>query len=150
MRGWKVLRSRLAALRSPIAQSWRALPMRLVFFWSAAIHQAIGYPLETASSSFPGFSCLRPDEKAARLLDSDGRDRLSAIVPVLESISPFDAATIEARLKSHVETTGMKLGQIAQPLRAALTGRAMSPGIFDVLEALGQSESLARIKDQAA
>lgn len=93
---------------------------------------------------------LRPDEKAARLLDSDGRDRLSAIVPVLESISPFDAATIEARLKSHVETTGMKLGQIAQPLRAALTGRAMSPGIFDVLEALGQSESLARIKDQAA
>ena len=45
---------------------------------------------------------------------------------------------------------GVKLGDLAQPLRAALTGRATSPGIFDVLEILGREESLARISDQAA
>ena len=46
------------------------------------------------------------------------------------------------------ETTGIKLGKLAQPLRAALTGTNTSPGIFDVLEVLGREESLARIKDQ--
>ena len=45
---------------------------------------------------------------------------------------------------------GVKLGDLAQPLRAALTGRATSPGIFDVLEILGREESLARLADQAA
>ena len=43
----------------------------------------------------------------------------------------------------------VKLGDLAQPIRAALTGRATSPGIFDVLEILGRDESLARIKDQS-
>jgi glutamyl-tRNA synthetase len=43
----------------------------------------------------------------------------------------------------------MKLGAVAQPLRAALTGRSTSPGIFDVLVVLGKSESLARLRDQA-
>jgi hypothetical protein len=46
------------------------------------------------------------------------------------------------------EAAGVKLGQVAQPLRAALTGRATSPGIFDVLVLLGREESLARIADQ--
>ena len=45
---------------------------------------------------------------------------------------------------------GAKLGVVAQPLRAALTGRSTSPGIFDVLEVLGREESLGRIADQAA
>jgi glutamyl-tRNA synthetase len=43
----------------------------------------------------------------------------------------------------------LKLGAIAQPLRAAVTGRSTSPGIFDVLAVLGAAESLARIADQA-
>jgi glutamyl-tRNA synthetase len=43
----------------------------------------------------------------------------------------------------------LKLGKVAQPLRAALTGRTTSPGIFDVLFALGKKESIARIRDQA-
>ena len=46
------------------------------------------------------------------------------------------------------EDAGVKLGKLAQPLRAALTGRTTSPGIFDVLALLGQGESLARISDQ--
>lgn len=90
------------------------------------------------------------DDKAGKLLADGGRARLAEILPVLQSCSPFDAARIEAAVKTHAEQTGLKLGQIAQPLRAALTGRATSPGIFDVLEALGQAESLARISDQMA
>jgi glutamyl-tRNA synthetase len=46
------------------------------------------------------------------------------------------------------EEADVKLGKIAQPLRAALTGKTTSPGIFDVLLLLGRNESLARIADQ--
>jgi glutamyl-tRNA synthetase len=51
-------------------------------------------------------------------------------------------------VRDFAEKTGAKLGQVAQPLRAALTGRLTSPGIFDVLGVLGREESLARITDQ--
>ena len=52
-------------------------------------------------------------------------------------------------MRAYAEEAGVKLGQIAQPLRAALTGRMTSPGIFDVLVVLGRVESLGRIADQA-
>jgi glutamyl-tRNA synthetase len=51
-------------------------------------------------------------------------------------------------VRVHAENTGLKLGKIAQPLRAALTGRATSPGVFDVLAVLGREESLGRIEDR--
>jgi glutamyl-tRNA synthetase len=51
-------------------------------------------------------------------------------------------------VKAHAEKAGLKLGKIAQPLRAALTGTSTSPGIFDVMEVLGRDESLGRIEDQ--
>ena len=54
-----------------------------------------------------------------------------------------------AAVRSFAEETGRKLGKVAQPLRAAVTGRSTSPGIFEVLEVLGRDESLARIGDQA-
>ncbi len=50
-------------------------------------------------------------------------------------------------MRAEAEATGAKLGQVAQPLRAALTGRSTSPGIFDVLEVLGREESLGRLRD---
>ena len=53
-----------------------------------------------------------------------------------------------ATVRQVADETGLKLGKLAQPLRAALTGRTTSPGIFDVLVLLGQGESLARIADQ--
>jgi glutamyl-tRNA synthetase len=91
---------------------------------------------------------LALDEKAAKLLDEAGKARLRDALPVLASADPFDAATVEAALKRHAEASGAKLGQLAQPLRAALTGRTTSPGIFDVLAVLGKDESLARIRDR--
>ncbi len=51
-------------------------------------------------------------------------------------------------MREHAEALGVKLGQVAQPLRAALTGRATSPGLFDVMAVLGRDETLSRLRDQ--
>ena len=59
-------------------------------------------------------------------------------------------ADLSRNSKSLAEAKNVKLGKLAQPLRAALTGTSTSPGIFDVLEVLGREESLARIKDHSA
>ncbi len=87
------------------------------------------------------------DEKAASLLDDDARALLGRVHAALASAEWTHDGT-EAMVKALAEAEGLKLGKLAQPLRAALTGRATSPGIFDVLVLLGQEESLARIADQ--
>jgi glutamyl-tRNA synthetase len=71
------------------------------------------------------------------------------LVPRLESVEPWTPEKLDAAVRAYAEGAGLKLGKVAQPLRAALTGRTTSPGIFDVLEVLGRHESLARIRDQA-
>jgi len=88
------------------------------------------------------------DEAAAKLLDSDAMMILVRLYPLLAEIKPWSAETTENAVKSFAEAEGLKLGKIAQPLRAALTGRAKSPGIFEVLGILGREECLARIGDQ--
>jgi glutamyl-tRNA synthetase len=90
---------------------------------------------------------LHLDEKAAGVL-ADGRARLAGIVEKLEAASDWTAASVEAVVREHAEAVGAKLGQVAQPLRAALTGRATSPGLFDVMAVLGRDETLARLRDQ--
>jgi glutamyl-tRNA synthetase len=90
---------------------------------------------------------LQLDDKASALL-AEGRGRLAGLTAKLESVSDWNAASVEAIVRSHAETIGAKLGQVAQPLRAALTGRATSPGLFDVMAVLGQAESLSRLRDQ--
>jgi len=90
------------------------------------------------------------DDKAKALLTEDARRTIGALVGELASIDTWDAATTEAALRAFAERTQAKLGTVAQPVRAALTGRTTSPGIFDVLAVLGRDESLARLKDQAA
>ncbi len=89
------------------------------------------------------------DEKATALLDGEARPRLGRLATTLTTTA-WDAAALETAVKAFAEAEGVKLGKVAQPLRAALTGSAASPPIFDVLVALGREESLARIKDQAA
>ena len=91
-----------------------------------------------------------PNEKAAALLSADARGMIADLLPALEQLDPWTAARVEATVRSFAETSGRKLGAVAQPLRAALTGRTTSPGIFDVLAILGKEESLARLRDQAA
>ncbi|MFC5583498.1 glutamate--tRNA ligase [Nitratireductor kimnyeongensis] len=93
---------------------------------------------------------LHVDEKANQLLDENARQLLAEILPVLQNVEDWTLANIEAAVRAFAEQTERKLGKVAQPLRAALVGRTTSPGIFDVLSVLGQEESLARIRDQAA
>jgi glutamyl-tRNA synthetase len=88
------------------------------------------------------------DEAARKVLDRPGRDMLAGLLPRFHAVEPWAHQTLEAAVRGFAEETGVKLGKVAQPLRAALTGRSTSPGIFDVLEVLGREESLARIGDQ--
>ncbi|WP_427023254.1 glutamate--tRNA ligase [Aureimonas ureilytica] len=90
------------------------------------------------------------DEKAAEILAKDGRDILRGLLPALEGVESWDVASLEMVIKAHAEAAGLKLGKVAQPLRAALTGKSTSPGVYDVLAVLGRDESLARLKDQTA
>jgi glutamyl-tRNA synthetase len=92
---------------------------------------------------------LAMEQKAADILANGGRDHLKALLPDLEAVAEWSAPATEAAVRQYAERTGAKLAQVAQPLRAALTGRGASPGIFDVLAVLGRDESLARIGDAA-
>jgi glutamyl-tRNA synthetase len=88
------------------------------------------------------------DDKAAALLTTEARAILGEIATELAVVEPWTAEQAEQALRTFAERKGTKLGSVAQPLRAALTGRTTSPGIFDVLAVLGKSESLARLRDQ--
>jgi glutamyl-tRNA synthetase len=100
----------------------------------------------TASAAFLARPVPLPFEpKAKALLTDDTRAMLSRLAPALAA-AEFTAAGVDAALRAFAETEGMKLGQVAQPLRAALTGSTMSPGIDATLEALGRDESLARLR----
>ena len=93
---------------------------------------------------------LALDDKAAALLSAEARQRLAAVLPALEALDAWDAASTEGAVRGFAESAGLKLGQAAQPLRAALTGRATSPPIFDVMAVLGREECLGRLRDQSA
>ncbi len=93
---------------------------------------------------------LALDAKAAGLLTPEARTMIGELVPVLENVEPWITSNLEEVVRSFAEASARKLGAVAQPLRAALTGRTTSPGIFDVLAVLGKDESLARLRDQAA
>jgi glutamyl-tRNA synthetase len=91
---------------------------------------------------------IEPDEAAAALLTPDADLLLAKAHRALAALAEWDAASVEAAIRDVAEAEGVKLGKLAQPLRAALTGRTTSPGIFDVLALLGREESLARIADR--
>ena len=84
-------------------------------------------------------------EKAARLLDREALERLERLRPRLAGLDHWQEAEIDAAVRGFGEAEGVKLGKIAQPLRAALTGSTQSPGLFEVLAVLGREESLRRL-----
>ena len=90
---------------------------------------------------------LPMSEKAAKLLDDDGKVIIERVLPHLEALSDWDEAQIETTLRDFVETSDppVKFGQVAQPLRAAVTGSTTSPGLFEVLAVLGKDETLDRL-----
>jgi glutamyl-tRNA synthetase len=92
---------------------------------------------------------LSPDEKAAKLLGGEARAILARLTGRLRDASEWRAGSVEEIVRSFAEEEQVKLGKVAQPLRAALTGRSVSPGVFDVMETLGRDETLARLQDAA-
>jgi glutamyl-tRNA synthetase len=89
------------------------------------------------------------NDQAQAVLTDEAKALLAVLLPELETITDWNAATVEAVVRFFAERSGLKLGAVAQPLRAALTGRTTSPPIFDVLVVLGRGESLDRLRDQA-
>ena len=83
--------------------------------------------------------------KATALLVPEAREMLRALGDALAK-TDFSPAALEQALRGFAEATGRKLGQVAQPLRAALTGSMVSPGIEATLAALGREEALRRIE----
>ena len=90
---------------------------------------------------------LALDEAAKALLDSNSASLLESVSNAMKGSVEWDATVLENAVRRVAEDAGLGLGKVAQPLRAALTGRTTSPGIFDVLMLLGRKESLARIDD---
>jgi glutamyl-tRNA synthetase len=85
------------------------------------------------------------DAAAEKLLTADARRALAQALPLLEA-TDWSAPALEAAARAHAESAGLKLGQVAQPLRAALTGRTSSPPLFEMLALLGRQESLNRLR----
>ncbi len=90
---------------------------------------------------------LELTEKAAGLVSGDAAGLLERVATALSEIAEWDEAGIEAAVREIAEAEALKLGKVAQPLRAALTGSTVSPGIFEVAAVLGRDESLARLAD---
>ena len=93
---------------------------------------------------------LRLDDKARKLMDAEAHAILAALKSRFASVEDWTAASLEALVRNYAEETGIKLGKVAQPLRSALTGRTVSPPVFDVMAVLGREETLLRLTDQTA
>ena len=91
---------------------------------------------------------LELDADAVPLLEGGAKALLAQLHAALDAAQSWDNEALEAAVRTVADDAGVKLGQVAQPLRAALTGKRTSPGIFDVLVLLGRDESLGRISDQ--
>ncbi len=87
------------------------------------------------------------DRRARKLLGGNARQILQALLPALEAVASWEEDEIEPAVREFAKHRGIKLGAVAQPLRACLTGRAASPGIFEVAAVLGRTEALGRIED---
>jgi glutamyl-tRNA synthetase len=106
--------------------------------------------MQTLSEFWPmaGFLVERReiDPKAwDRVMSDGGPERLRAAREALEAAEPFDTATVERALRGVVERLEVKPKEIFQPVRVAITGTTVSPGIFESVAALGRDETLARI-----
>ncbi|MEE8140612.1 MAG: glutamate--tRNA ligase [Alphaproteobacteria bacterium] len=88
--------------------------------------------------------------KAEKQLGPEALGHLAALAARLGLLEDWTAQALEETVRNYVEENGLKLGAVAQPLRAALTGKTESPGLFEVLEVLGRDETLARVEDGGA
>ncbi len=91
---------------------------------------------------------IKPDAAASQILNSVSRGILNRLTPQLRNAS-WNTDSLEATVREFAEREAVKLGQVAQPLRAALTGRKVSPSVFDIMLLLGKDETIVRLEDAA-
>ena len=91
---------------------------------------------------------LEVSEKAKKLLDDDAKGLLQRLIPLLENQDEWEEEALLELVKKFAEEAETKLGKVAGPMRAALTGSHISPSVFDVMTVLGKAETLARLNDQ--
>jgi glutamyl-tRNA synthetase len=89
------------------------------------------------------------DPAAKEHVSGDARGLLTDAYALLAGLNDWSVAAIDAAIRTFAEARGLKLGKVAQPLRVALTGRTVSPGVFEVMVLIGREETLARLKDQS-
>ncbi|MCB9993843.1 MAG: glutamate--tRNA ligase [Hyphomicrobiaceae bacterium] len=89
-------------------------------------------------------------EDAEKHLSGETRPMLGEVALLLASLNTWTAEAIGDQVRAFAEEKGLKLGKVAQPMRVALTGQTVSPGVFEVMQLLGKDESLARLRDQAS
>ena len=134
--------------RDELRRRLEALGGREVLPEAVAITQE---KMQTLADFWPlaGFLVERPagyDEKAWVKVMGDGApERLRAARAALDGAEPFDVETVEAALRGVVDGLGVKPKEVFQPVRVAITGTTVSPGIFESVAALGRDETLARI-----
>ena len=90
---------------------------------------------------------LTLDEKAREQIEKGGRDIIKRLLPVFKGASDWTHDALQQICKDDAEANGLKLGAVAQPLRAALSGKTISPSVFEVMEILGKEETLGRLED---
>ena len=93
---------------------------------------------------------LAMDPKAVKLLTPEARSDVAALSSMFAALSTWTTEALESTARSYAETQNTTLGKVAQPLRAALTGRPVSPPVFDVMVVLSKAETLARLGDAAS
>ena len=93
---------------------------------------------------------LNINEKASNTLENGGAEIIGKLLPTLTALNDWNEEKIESVIREFSEQAELKLGKVAQPLRAALTGTNVSPGVFDVMVILGKDECIGRLSDQAS
>ena len=112
---------------------------------------AAGSALLGAGADLTSWCAQRPlpiDESASSQLTPESRAMIGDFAEILRGLNDWSVSAIDAAARAFAEARGLKLGKVAQPLRAALTGRTVSPGIFEVMVLIGKQEALDRLSDQ--
>jgi glutamyl-tRNA synthetase len=103
--------------------------------------------LATSARFYVAVRPLSLDDKGAALATQEARRLIGSLSGTLDAVNDWNDAPLEAAVRDFAETNGVKLGQVAQPLRVALTGSTVSPGIFEVMRVLDRDESIGRMRD---